>query len=104
MVSKLPSRVVFGQNESVIFRRLAEPGSPRLVTTKNATDYVGQHASRNSLAHTVSSLSKKGVLVRVGKGLFLNRSNNLSPKITEVIPQVFGEVRYYVGLTAAPNY
>jgi len=104
MEGKLPSRVVFGRNESVIFRRLAEPGSPKLVTTKNAADYVGRHASRNSLAHTVSFLSKKGVLERIGKGLYLNRSNNLSPKITEVIPQVFGDVRYYAGLNAAANY
>src|SRR2546426_5841891 len=99
----MPGRVIFGQNESAIFRRLVEPGSPKLITTKDATNYV-DHASNNSLSHTMSFLSKKRVLERVGKGLYLNRSNNLSPTITEVIPQVFGEVRHYVGLNAAANY
>lgn len=101
---KVQGKVVFGRNESAILRRLAEPGSPKLITTKNATDYVGKDVSSNSLAHTMSFLSTKGVLERVGKGLYLNRSNNLSPKITEVIPWVFGEVRYYVGLNAAASY
>jgi predicted transcriptional regulator of viral defense system len=96
--------VVFGRNESAILRRLAEPGSPKLVTTKDAIDYVGQDVSSNSLTHTMSFLSAKGVLERVGKGLYLSRSNNLSPKITEVIPWVFRDLRYYVGLNAAANY
>jgi len=52
----------------------------------------------------MSLLSRKGVLERVGKGLYLNRSNSLSPKITEVIPRVFEIVHYYVGLNAAANY
>jgi predicted transcriptional regulator of viral defense system len=103
MGSKMPDRVIFGQNESAILRGLVEPGSPKLITTRDATNYVG-HTSSNSLAHTMSFLSKKRVLERVGKGLYLNRSNNISPKITEVIPQVFGEVRYYVGLNASANY
>ncbi len=97
-------KVVFGQNESAILRRLTEPGSPKLLTTKNATDYVGRDVSSNSLAHTMAFLSTKGILERVGKGLYLNRSNNLSPRITEVIPSVFREVHYYVGLNAAANY
>jgi predicted transcriptional regulator of viral defense system len=101
---KMVSSIVFGQNESAILRRLTEQGSPKLITTKDAADYVGQHVSANSLTHTLSFLSAKGVLERVGKGLYLNRSNGLSPKITEVIPWVFGEVRYYVGLNAAANF
>jgi len=101
---QMNGKVVFGQNESSILRRLTEPGSPKLITTKNATSYVGRNVSSNSLAHTMSFLSAKGVLERVGKGLYLNRSNNLSPRITEVIPSVFGEVRYYVGLNAAASY
>jgi predicted transcriptional regulator of viral defense system len=96
--------VVFGRNESAILRRLAEPGSPKLITAKDAIDYVGQGVSSNSLAHTMSFLSAKGVLERVGKGLYLSRSNNLSPRITEVIPWVFRDLRYYVGLTAAANH
>ncbi len=96
--------VVFGRNESAILRRLAEPGSPKLITTKDAIDYISRDVSRNSLAHTMSFLSAKGVLERVGKGLYLSRSNNLSPKITEVIPWVFRDLRYYVGLNAAANY
>jgi predicted transcriptional regulator of viral defense system len=52
----------------------------------------------------MSFLSAKGVLERVGKGLYLSRSNNLSPRITEVIPWVFRILRYYVGLNAAANY
>src|SRR5712692_1771069 len=96
--------VVFGRNESAILRRLAEPGSPKLVTTKDAIDYVGRNVSSNSLAHSMSFLSTKGVLERVGKGLYLSRNNNLSPRITEVIPWVFRDLRYYVGLNAAANY
>src|SRR3989449_3391918 len=103
MENRMPSRVIFGQNESAIVRGLVEPGSPKLITTRDAANYV-DHASGNSLAHTMSFLSKKKVVERVGKGLYLNRSNNLSPNITEVIPPVFGEVRYYVGLNAAANY
>jgi predicted transcriptional regulator of viral defense system len=96
--------VVFGRNESAILRRLAEPGSPKLVITKDALDYVGRDVSSNSLAHSMSFLSAKGVLERVGKGLYLSRSNNLSPRITELIPWVFRDLRYYVGLNAAANY
>ena len=97
-------KVVFGQNESAILRKLVEPGSPKLITTENMAKYVGGNVSKNSLTHTVSFLSTKGVLERVGKGLYLNQSNNLSPRITEVIPLVFRDVPYYVGLNAAANY
>src|SRR5712664_2813320 len=104
MESSMRDGVVFGRNESAILRRLAEPGSPKLVTTKDAIDYVGRDVSSNSLAHSMSFLSTKGVLERVGKGLYLNRNNSLSPRITEVIPWVFRELRYYIGLNAAANY
>jgi predicted transcriptional regulator of viral defense system len=104
MDSNMRGGVVFGRNESAILRRLAEPGSPKLVTAKDAIEYVSRDVSSNSLAHTMSFLSAKGVLERVGKGLYLSRSNNLSPRITEVIPWVFRDLRYYIGLNAAANY
>jgi predicted transcriptional regulator of viral defense system len=104
MDSSVRSGIVFGRNESAILRRLAEPGSPRLVTTKDAIDYVGRDVSSNSLAHSMSFLSTKGLLERVGKGLYLSRNNNLSPRITELVPWVFRDLRYYIGLNAAANY
>lgn len=104
MESKVQTKIIFGQNESAILRRLSEPDAPKLLTTSSAKDYVGRNVSSNSLTHTVTFLVEKGVLDRVGKGLYLNRSGNISPRITEVIPCVFKDVHYYVGLNAAANY
>lgn len=95
---------MFGQNESVIVRRLAEQESPKLVTFDEAFGYMERQVSRNSFAHTMSYLASKGIVEKVGKGLYINRSGSVSPKITELIPNVFKDVQYYVGLNAAANY
>ena len=100
----MEGKIVFGQNESVIVRRLAEPASPKLISFDEAFEYMNRPVSRNSFAHTMSYLSSKGILERVGKGLYINQSNSTSPKITELIPNVFKDVRYYIGLNAAANY
>ena len=61
-------------------------------------------AGANSISHTMSSLESKGVLKRIGKGVYLNRSTGLSPKIVDVIPWVFKNTRYYLGLNAIANH
>jgi len=95
--------VMFGENESAIFRRLTEPGSPKVITLTDALAFVNRPISHNSLAHTLSFLTWKGVLERVGKGVYLNKSTDTMPNITEVIPWVFRNLPYYVGLNAAAN-
>jgi predicted transcriptional regulator of viral defense system len=58
----------------------------------------------SSLVHTLSSLESKGVLRRVGKGVYLNKSTGLAPKIVDLLPYVFRPSRYYLGLNAAANH
>ena len=98
-----PSRVL-GANETTIYRLLVAPGGPKLLTPSTAIDVLKGTTSANSLAHTLSSLEAKGVLRRVGKGVYLNESTGYSPKVVDVIPWIFKPSRYYLGLNAVANH
>lgn len=95
---------MFGENEAPIYKRLVEPGSPKLLTLKDAAGYVGRSTTANSLSHTLSFLVSKGVLERLGRGLYLNKSANAALRTTDLIPWVFRDSPYYVGLNAAANH
>ncbi|MHB1868450.1 MAG: type IV toxin-antitoxin system AbiEi family antitoxin domain-containing protein [Nitrososphaerales archaeon] len=97
-----PSRA-FGATEAAIYRRLVQPDGPKLLTSTDAMESV-TGVGANSLSHTMSSLESKGVLKRIGKGVYLNRSTGLAPKIVDVIPWVFKNTRYYLGLNAIANH
>lgn len=93
----------FGATETTIYRRLVQQDAPKLLTTAQAMSIVGR-ADPNSLSHSMSSLVSKNVLMRLGKGVYLNQSTGAAPKIVEVIPSVFHETDYYLGLNAAANH
>ncbi|MHB2035122.1 MAG: type IV toxin-antitoxin system AbiEi family antitoxin domain-containing protein [Nitrososphaerales archaeon] len=94
----------FGATEAAIYRKLVQQDAPKLFTTTDAMESVAFVGSKNSLTHSVSSLESKGVLKRIGKGVYLNCSTGLAPKIVEVIPWVFRNTRYYLGLNAIANH
>ncbi len=93
-----------GANETAIYRRLVEPDSPKLLTPSDAMKTLPGTIGSSSLVHTLSSLESKGVLRRVGKGVYLNESTGLAPKTVDLIPHVFRPSRYYLGLNAAANH
>ncbi len=103
MALRQPSRAL-GANEVAIYRRLVEPGGPKLLTPSDAMGYMAGTIGSNNLAHALSSLESKGVLRRVGKGLYLNESTGYTPKIVDIIPSVFKPSIYYFGLNAVANH
>jgi predicted transcriptional regulator of viral defense system len=103
MVLRQPSRAL-GANEVAIYRRLVERDGPKLLTPSDARGNLPGAIGSNSLAHTLSSLESKGVLRRVGKGLYLNQSTGHAPKIVDIIPSVFKPSKYYLGLNAVANH
>lgn len=94
----------FGATEAAIYRRLVQPDAPKLLTTSDAMESFGATGSINSLSHSMALLESKGVLKRIGKGVYLNRSTGLSPKVVDAIPWVFRNTNYYLGLNAVANY
>lgn len=94
----------FGATEAAIYRKLVQPDAPKLLTTKDVAETVVPTVSINSLTHSMSLLESKGVLKRIGKGVYLNWSTGLAPKIVDVIPWVFRDTRYYLGLNAIANH
>ncbi len=58
----------------------------------------------NSACHTLSILKSKGVLSRIGRGLYINRANGITPRCVEIIPWILRGNEYYFGLNAAANY
>ena len=94
----------FGATEAAIYRKLVQPDAPKLLTTKDAMETIAPTVSINSLTHSMSLLESKGVLKRIGKGVYLNWSTGLAPKIVDVIPWVFRDTRYYLGLNAIANH
>ncbi|HZW56276.1 MAG TPA: type IV toxin-antitoxin system AbiEi family antitoxin [Nitrososphaerales archaeon] len=94
----------FGATETAIYRKLVQPDAPKLLTTKDAMETIVPTVSINSLTHSMSLLESKRVLKRIGKGVYLNRSTGLAPKIVDVIPWVFKGTRYYLGLNAIANH
>lgn len=98
-----PSRAL-GANEVAIYRRLVEPDGPKLLTSSYAMESLAGAVGSNSVAHTLSSLESKGVLRRVGKGIYLNRSTGYAPKIVDIVPSVFKPSKYYLGLNAIANH
>ncbi len=103
MSPRRPSRAL-GANEMAIYARLVEPNGPKLLTPSDAMETVAGTVASNSLSHTLSSLESKGVLKRIGKGVYLNRSTSYAPKMVDVIPWVFKGSRYYLGLNAVANH
>ena len=97
-----PSRT-FGATEAAIYRSLVQPDAPKFLTSTDALESLAG-VGANSLSHTMSSLESKGVLKRIGKGVYLNCSTGLAPKIVDVIPWVFKNTRYYLGLNAIANH
>jgi predicted transcriptional regulator of viral defense system len=95
---------VLGANETAIYRRLVEPDGPKLLTPSDAMKTLPGTIGSSSLVHTLSSLESKGVLRRVGRGVYLNESTGLAPKIVDLLPFVFRPPRYYLGLNAAANH
>lgn len=95
---------VFGATEAALYQRLVQPAAPKVLTTTDASRSIEHRGSINSLTHTMSLLASKGVLKRVGKGVYLNCATGLSPKVVEVIPSVFRDTRYYLGLNAVANH
>jgi predicted transcriptional regulator of viral defense system len=93
-----------GANETAIYRRLVEPDGPELLTPRDAMKTLPGTITSSSLVHTLSSLESKGVLRRVGRGVYLNESTGLAPKIVDLLPYVFRPSRYYLGLNAAANH
>jgi predicted transcriptional regulator of viral defense system len=83
---------------------LVEPDAPELLTPVVAAEILGGTAGAQSLAHTLSSLESKGVLRRVGKGVYLNVSTSRTPKVVDVIPWIFRPSRFYLGLNAMANH
>ena len=99
-----PSRAL-GATETAIYRRLVQPDAPKLLTTAGAMEIVRTSAGSTSLSHSMSSLESKGGVRRIGKGVYLNRSTGLAPKIADVIPWVFRNTRYYyLGLNSMANH
>ena len=103
MPARRPSRAL-GANEMAIYARLVGPDGPKLLTPSDAMEAVAGAVAANGLSHTLSSLESKGVLRRIGKGVYLNRSTGYAPKIVDVIPWVFKHSRYYLGLNAVANH
>jgi predicted transcriptional regulator of viral defense system len=93
-----------GANETAIYRRLVEPDGPKLLTPSDAMKTLPGPIGSSNLVHTLSSLESKGVLKRVGKGVYLNKSTGLAPKIVDLLPYVFRPSRYYLGLNAVANH
>lgn len=97
-----PSRE-FGAVEAEVYRKLVQPEAPKILTLTDAMEGLGK-AKANSFSHTMSSLESKGVLKRIGKGVYLNKSTGLMPKVVDLIPQVFRNTKYYLGLNAVANH
>jgi len=93
-----------GSNESVIYTHLVSPKSPRLLTPKDTIRYLTTSTSRTGVLHALSLLERKGALERLGKGLYLNKSTGIVPRIVDVVPDVFRDNPYYIGLNAAANH
>jgi predicted transcriptional regulator of viral defense system len=87
-----------------IYARLVETDGPKLLTPADAMEAVAGTVAANSLSHTLSSLESKGLLRRIGKGVYLNKSTRYAPKMVDVIPWVFKHSKYYLGLNAVANH
>jgi predicted transcriptional regulator of viral defense system len=94
----------FGPTEAAIYRKLVQSDAPKLITTKDTMETIMTTVSANSLAHSMSQLELKGVLRRIGKGVYLNWSTGHAPKIVDVIPWVFRDTKFYLGLNAIANH
>lgn len=97
-------QVEFGTNEAAIYRRLVQPDAPEILTLSDAREMVHGTVGSNSLSHTLSSLESKSILRRIGKGVYLNWSTGVAPKIVETIPRTFNDSEYYLGLNAMANF
>ncbi len=87
-----------------IYARLVEPDGPKLLTPSDAMEAVAGTVAANSLSHTLSLLESKGVLRRIGKGVYLSRSTGYEPKMVDIIPWIFKHSRYYLGLNTVANH
>jgi hypothetical protein len=88
----------FGFTESAIYRRLVQPDAPKLLTTKGAMKTIVPTVSMNSFTHSMSLLESKGVLKRIGKGVYLNKSTGLRAEDSRYHPMGFQRYKILFGL------
>jgi len=91
-----------GSIEAAIYRWLVRPDAPKVLTLADTKKIVA--SKNNSLSHSMSSLRSKGILRKIGKGIYLNSSTGVLPKVPDVIPWVFRGSKYYLGLNAIANH
>ncbi|MBX8638430.1 MAG: hypothetical protein KIY11_08775 [Thermoplasmata archaeon] len=103
-MTKLKHGNRLGPNEATLYRWLVSLEGNSLLVPKDAMQALAESASQNSLAHTLSLLNHKGIIKRIGKGVYINESRGHSPGIIQVVPYVFKPLEYYIGLNAAASH
>ncbi len=93
-----------GYNEATIYRWLVSLKGPSLFTLKDVMNESGVSTDPNSMTHTLSLLNSKGIVKRIGKGVYINQGTGYLPRVIDIIPDVFKVLRYYLGLNAAANH
>ena len=93
-----------GYNEATIYRWLVSLNGPSLFTLKDVMNELGLSTGPNGMAHTLSLLGSKGIVKRIGKGVYINQGTGYLPRVIDIIPDVFKALRYYLGLNAAANH
>ncbi len=83
---------------------LVTGGSRKLLTARDAAQCLDVDVARASLSNTLSVLARIGVVARLGKGLYLNASTGTTPRIIDVISDVFQGNPHFLGLNAAANF
>ena len=93
-----------GKNEAAIYSNLVAPKSPNLFTLSEVAPRLREATSTTSLSHTLSSLDQKGVIERVGKGLYINKSTGVMPRAVDLILNLFKNSTCYLALNSAANH
>ena len=97
-------KLELGYNEATIYRWLVSLNGPSLFTLKDVMNELGLSTGPNGMAHTLSLLGSKGIVKRIGKGVYINQGTGYLPRVIDIIPDVFKALRYYLGLNAAANH
>ena len=97
-------KLELGYNEATIYRWLVSLKGPSLFTLKDVMNESGVSTDPNSIAHTLSLLNSKGIVKRIGKGVYINQGTGYLPRVIDIIPYVFKASGYYLGLNAAANH
>ena len=93
-----------GYNEATIYRWLVSLEGPSLFTLKDVMNESSVSTDPNSMTHTLSLLNSKGIVKRIGNGIYINQGTGYLPRVIDTIPDVFKTPRYYLGLNAAANH